>query len=242
MFGEHRHRPQDPARRPVLAPAGAGLGLERAPERAFGDADRRTHGRFVDVGEMFLRVPHDRGDDGYRAGREPQRRFGGVEPLGGEQRERGEEGVGGGVARRPVDAPPRRVDDHLAHRRGRRQHADAVVVSRHHRRLEEHRHRPDLAQRRLVGEPGRDPRRLLGREEVARAVGLDLGDALERVQELVQLVRVPDRDESSASSGHAPARTGDPARIATGMAATGTASSLAAEAATPTTRTVTVSA
>jgi len=41
---------------------------------------------------------------------------------------------------------------------------------------------------------------------------------------------------SSASSGHAPARTGDPARISTATAATGAASSLAGAAATPTAR------
>ena len=52
-----------------------------------------------------------------------------------------------------------------------------------------------MPQRRLVREPGRDPRRLLRREEVVRAGGLDLGDALERVEQLVQLVGVPQRDE-----------------------------------------------
>ena len=46
-----------------------------------------------------------------------------------------------------------------------------------------------------MGEPGRDPGGLLGREDVADTGGLDLGDALERVEQLVQLVRVPGRDE-----------------------------------------------
>ena len=53
----------------------------------------------------------------------------------------------------------------------------------------------DLPQRRPVGEPGRDPRRLLRGEEMVRAVGLDLGDAFERVEQLVQVVGVPPRDE-----------------------------------------------
>ena len=72
---------------------------------------------------------------------------------------------------------------------------------------------------------------------MARAVGLDLGDAFERVQQLVQVVGVPRRDEVVGVLGPRAARTGDPARIATG-----TASSLAVEAATPTRRTVTVPA
>jgi len=51
------------------------------------------------------------------------------------------------------------------------------------------------AKGRLMGETRRDPRRLLGRQEVARVLGLDLGDALEGVEQLVELVGVPGRHE-----------------------------------------------
>jgi len=78
-------------------------------------------------------------------------------------------------------------------------HPVAAVLD--HRRLEEHRDRAHLAQRRLVGESGGDPCRLLRWEQVVRTGGLHLGDAFERVQQLVQLVGVPDRDQVVAVLG-----------------------------------------
>ena len=172
-------------------------GAELPAQAPLGDADGRAHGGDRHVGEVRVRVVHHRSEQRVVARREAERRFV-LEPVGHEQRERIEEGVGNRVADRPRNRPACAVHDHLADQRRRREDANAVVGTLDHRRIEEHRDRPHPLQRRAMREPGRDPYRLLRRKQIVRAVGLDLRDPLERVLDLVQVVGVPAGDEVAA--------------------------------------------
>ena len=129
-----------------------------------------------------------------------QRRLVG-EPLDREQGERGEERVGRRVARWSIDGPTSGVHDHLSHRCAGCDHSHALDAIVDHRRFEEHRDGPDPAQCGLVRDAGGDPCGLLRREQVARRRGLDFGDAFEGVEQLVQVVRVPQSDQVVAVFG-----------------------------------------
>ena len=149
--------------------------------------------------QVLLRVGHRRGHDRVVGRRQAQRRLV-IQRLGrpdrrvcGRSRRRPSSPV------RPVDRPPQRVDHHLPDQRRHRQDAGAVAGVGTSSRVEHHRHRPDVGvHRRLVLEAGRDPRRLLRRQQIVRRGRLDLDHAADRVLDLVHLVEVPAGDQPVA--------------------------------------------
>ena len=105
--------------------------------------------------------------------------------------QRCEEGVGGSLRSCAADWPACRVVNHLAHEWRGGDHACAVLALADHLLVEEHGDGCNVAERRAMRKPGRDPDGLARCDEEAPAIRFDLGDAGQRVLDLVEIVAVP---------------------------------------------------
>ena len=232
MLGEHRHRPQYPARGAVLLPARAGLGPELAAQRSLRDTDRGAHRALVDVGEMLLRVaplPRRRPATCSSAGAAALSSSS-HSAASSASAAKNASAVGSLTGRSMRQRG--RVDDHLAHRRAGREHAHAVAAVR----------RPSTARR--TPPPSAPCAASSGggaRRGSTPPAGVGGGGAIPRTR---PRRRPRTRTAAGAARGCARSRPGRRrprathrrAPVTLHRIATGTATSLAAEAATPTAR------
>ena len=110
-----------------------------------------------------------------------------------------EETVGDRLAVGPIDRPAQRVDHHLADQRRDGQDPRPVVDRRKQLRVEHHRHTADIGSHRgLMLQSDGNPGGLLRRQQKVRRRGLDLDHPADRVLDLMQIMRVPPRDQPVA--------------------------------------------
>ena len=198
-LGQQGHGTKHTSAEQVASPRHAQVSAEDAAQRSFRDPDRAGHVTERDVAEVSASVIGGRGDNRIARGRQVQRPLV-IQRFRDHAPERLEERVCFHPRLGTRDRPPYRVEHHLAKQRGDGDNPDPVPGHRDESWVKEHREGLHAGvQRRLMMQARRDPRRLMGWQQVVAGLRLDLNHPAAGVLDLVHVVKVPAGDQLLAA-------------------------------------------